>query len=48
MDLKKTRDKAVQWKNALLTELTPKERKSIIVIVLLFLIGLAVKFLRGV
>ena len=48
MDLQKIRDKVVEWSNTLLNELTPKERKAIIIIILLFLIGLAVKSLRGV
>ena len=46
MNFEKIRDKAIQWKNALLDELTPKERKAIIIIVLLLLIGFVVKTLR--
>ncbi|MDA3926175.1 MAG: hypothetical protein PF904_15875 [Kiritimatiellae bacterium] len=48
MDFRKIKEKTAQKSRALLNEITPKERKSLIVIVLLFIIGAVVKNLRGV
>ncbi len=48
MDLRKTEERIAEASRTLLTWLTPGERRAIIVIALLIILGFAVKTLRGV
>jgi len=47
MNFRELQNKAALWKSVLLTWLTPNERKAVIVIGLLIVLGFAVKTLRG-
>ncbi len=47
MNFRKIQDRAAQQVSILLTRLTPKERKALILIGVLLILGFAVKTLRG-